>query len=139
MSRIISGGYAQKPANAILSLIGAVLLIFSLFSAEAAAETRLYHLRVTLRNGERYETISTHDPVNYCHLNGGSVIYLRDYSLIYSQEMKVKVMRTWLDAGGNQGARFADMLKANNMLANGNRRPLPRARPLKLRDMQLPE
>jgi hypothetical protein len=118
-------------------MLFSIVLLFALsLSVCVSAETRLYHLRVTLRNGERYETISTYDPVNYCHLNGGSVIVFRDYSLIFSREMKVKILRTWVDPSENLGERYADILQTNGMLAGGNRKVLPRVRRLTLRDMQ---
>ncbi len=118
-----------------------MLAIFLLFatSADALAETRIYHLRVTLRNGERYETISTFDPFNYCHNNGGSVIYLRDYSLILSVQMKVKVLRTWIDTRGDLAVRWGEILRLNGMLANNNHKQLPKVEPLSLSEMQQPE
>lgn len=122
-----------------LAGVAVVLLLFACLSAEATAEVRIYHLRVTLRSGERYETISTFDPINYCHANGGSVVYMRDYSLIYSREMKVKVLRTWIDPAPNLAARWRDVLRANNMLAAGNHKRLARVGPLAPADMQVPE
>ena len=53
--------------------------------------------------------------------------------------MKVKIVRTWVDAGENLSERYADMLQANDMLARGNRKPLPRIRPPTPRDMQQAE
>ena len=119
-------------------LLASLLLLVS-FAGEAFAEIRIYHLRVTLRSGERYETISTSDPINYCHANGGSVVYLRDYSLIYSREMKVKVLRTWIDPGDDLARRWLQVLRVNNMLSNNNHKPLPRLQRLTLADMQRPE
>ncbi|GAB4350616.1 MAG: hypothetical protein Kow0099_34280 [Candidatus Abyssubacteria bacterium] len=116
----------------------ALLLAFA-SSGDAAAEMRIYHLRVTLRSGERFETISTCDPINYCHNNGGSVIYLRDYSLMYSPQMKVKVLRTWIDKSGDLAARWREILRLNGMLAYNNHKPLPRVEPLSLSEMQQPE
>jgi hypothetical protein len=129
-------GAATERMSALLIIL---VLVLSLSPGEASAETRLYHLRVTLRSGERYETISTHDPVNYCHGNGGSVIYMPDYSLIFSPEMKIKVMRTWMYTGGNLKDDFVSVLKNNRMLAVRNHRTLPRVEPLTLADMLRPE
>lgn len=120
-------------------LFGVSFVLLSSFSADVSAECRLYHLRVTLRSGERYETISSYDPINYCHMNGGSVIYLRDYSLIFSPQMKVKVLRTWIDTSENLSEHFTEVLRANRMLANGNYKTLPRVRPLSLQDMLKPK
>ena len=127
----------KTATNAILFSISFIL--FSSFPADAVAECRLYHLRVTLRSGDRYETISSHDPVNYCHMHGGSVIYLRDYSLIFSPQMKVKLLRTWLATDENLGEHFADVLGAHGMLAHGNHKRLRRVRPLTMQDMLVPE
>lgn len=123
-------------------LAGVLLTAFFLmtfFSEDVSAETRIYHLRVTLRSGERYETISTFDPINYCHANGGSVVRLRDFSLIYSAEMKVKILRTWIDPRPNLVGHWREILRANNMLSNKNHETLPRVGPLSLADMQQPE
>jgi len=116
-----------------------VLLLLASLAGEASAEIRIYHLRVTLRSGERYETISACDPVNYCHANGGSVVCLRDYSLIYSREMKVKVLRTWIDRSEDLAGHWRQLLRENNMLSNNNHKPLPRVQPLTPADMQRPE
>ena len=116
-----------------------VVVVLASFSGEAFGENRMYHLRVTLRSGKRYETISTFDPINYCHANGGSVIYLRDYSLIYSPEMKVRVLRTWIDRGGDLAERWRQVLRANHMLSNNNHKPLPDIEPLTSADMQRPD
>ena len=110
-----------------------------LFSAESVAESRVYYLRVTFRSGERYETLSTFDPINYCHTNGGSVRYSRDHLMIYSPEMKVKVMRTWIDPRDNIALHWRDILRRNNMLSNHNHKSLPRVQRLTLMDMQQPE
>ncbi|RJP64297.1 MAG: hypothetical protein C4532_19575 [Candidatus Abyssobacteria bacterium SURF_17] len=115
------------------------LVVMMLTPDNARAETRLYHLRVTLRSGERYETISASDPISYCHTHGGSVVWLRDYSLIYSAEMRVLVLRTWMEPGGGLAARWQNILRANGMLANNNHKKLPRVRPLSLADMIRPE
>jgi hypothetical protein len=118
-----------------LMIFGAALFLLALVSTEAWAEIRLYHLRVTLRSGERYETISTFDPINYCSANGGSVVYFRDYSLIYSAEMKVKALRTWIDPADNLVGHWREVLRTNGMLSSKNHRPLPRVQPLTLADM----
>lgn len=120
-------------------VLAAVLLLSACLAGEARADSRLYHLRVTLRSGERYETISTFDPINYCHVNGGSVIYLRDYSVIYSREMKVKVLRTWIDPAPDLAGRWRDVLRANRMLAHKNHRPLARVKPPAPEAMMIPE
>jgi hypothetical protein len=117
----------------------AVVLLLSLISGEAFAETRLYRLRVTLRNGERYETISAFDPVNYCHVNGGSTIRLRDRSLIFSPQMKVRILRTWIDPHRDLAGRWLEILEANNMPVEGNRKVLPRIEPLTFEDMMSPD
>jgi hypothetical protein len=117
----------------------AVLFLIVLLSPRAYAENRIYHLRVTLRSGERYETLSTFDPINYCANHGGSAIWLRDYSLIYSPEMKVKVVRTWVDRSDDLPGHWRELLRDNNMLSNNNRKPLPRLQPLTMADMQRPE
>jgi len=80
------------------------IIIFAI-DPPAHAEIRLYHLRVTLRSGERYETISAVDPFSYCSRSGGLVVYLRDYSLIYSPQMKVKILRTWTEPTGDLAGR----------------------------------
>ena len=116
----------------------AALVMHMFYPMEALAENRLYHLRVTLRSGERFETISASDPINYCHANGGSVVYLRDYSLIYSAEMKVKVLSTWIDTSEDLAGRWPEVLRARNMLSNRNHKPLPRVEPLTLSDMRHP-
>jgi len=116
----------------------AALLLLVVFSESAFAEIRLYHLRVTLRNGKRYETISSFDPINYCHANGGSVVYLKDYSLIFSPEMKVEALRTWIDYGADLAGRWKDVLRANRMLRHGNHKALPKVDPLTLEDMISP-
>ena len=117
----------------------AALILLAWPSPEALAEARIHHLRVTLRSGLRYETISTFDPINYCHANGGSVVYMRDYSLIYSPEMKVKVLRSWIDSAPNLAGRWRDVLRANNMLAAHNHKRLARVEPLSPADMRTPE
>ncbi|UCD56839.1 MAG: hypothetical protein JSV16_13595 [Candidatus Hydrogenedentota bacterium] len=127
------------PASTGITGLVASFFLLAFLSSEASAENRLYHLRVTLRGGERYETISTFDPINYCHANGGSVVCVRDYSLIYSAEMKVRILRTWIDPDSDLAGRWREVLRANNMLSNNNHKPLPRVPPLTLRDMQRPE
>ncbi|MBI4830390.1 MAG: hypothetical protein HY801_02310 [Candidatus Lindowbacteria bacterium] len=139
---LIRGLTCNAPRRAVLVAIivlAEAVCFTALVSRESYAENRLYHLRVTLRSGERYETISTLDPVNYCSVNGGSVVFLRDYSLIYSAEMKVKVLRTWLDRSNDLGANWRRMLEAHNMLSNHNHKPLPRVPPLTLAAMRRPE
>ena len=132
-------GYRSITAKPSPALFCIVLFLVSFFSSEVSAETRLYHLRITLRSGERYETISTYDPINYCRINGGSVVYYRDYSLIFSPEMKVKVLRTWIETGENLRERFNDVLQAHRMLADANHKSLPRVNPLTWRDIRQPE
>jgi hypothetical protein len=122
-----------------LAAVVPVSLFIILLQGEAAAETRLYYLRVTLRSGERYETISAFDPINYCYANAGSVRYLRGYPLLYSAEMKVKVMRTWMNRRDNLTEHWSDVLRENNMLSNHNRKPLPRVPRLTMEDMLRPE
>ena len=116
-----------------------IFFLLASVSGKAFAENRIYHLRVTLRSGKRYETISTFDPINYCHANGASVVYLRDYSLIYSREMKVKVLRTWIDPSDDLARRWRRLLRENNMLSSNNHKPLPDVQPLAPADMQRPE
>ena len=120
------------------ALLTALAVLVSL-EGVAYADARIYHLRVTLRSGKRYETISAFDPVNYCHANGGSVVYLRDYSVIYSREMKVKVLRTWIDRNDGLAGRWQQVLRANGMLSNNNHKTLPSVQPLGPADMQRPE
>lgn len=119
----------------VLVTIAALLL----FSGKAYAETRLYHLRVTLRSGERYETISSSDPMNYCHLNGGSVHRVPGRYLFYSPRMKVKALRTWIEPGPDLAGRWRDVLRANNLLASRNHKKLQGVGPLALEDMMTPE
>jgi hypothetical protein len=119
-------------------IILAVLLL-AVSPDRAVAETRLYHLRVTLRSGERYETISSYDPVNYCHLNGGSVWYTRGRFIIYSPQMKVKVLRTWIEPGPDLAGDWRNVLRSNNMLAFRNHKRLPRTEPLTFEDLTRPE
>lgn len=134
------GGCLCNPAPTRLAgLLLTGFFLIALFSGDVSAETRIYHLRITLRSGERYETISTFDPINYCHANGGSVVRLRDVSLIYSAEMKVKILRTWIDSRTNLVEHWREILRADNMLANKNHKTLPRVGPLSLADMQRPE
>ena len=120
-------------------LVLAAMLMFPPLTGRAYAETRLYHLRVTLRSGERYETISSSDPINYCHLNGGSVHRVPGRYLFYSPRMKVKTLRTWIEPGPDLAGRWRDVLRANNLLASRNHRRLPRVGPLALEDMMMPE
>jgi len=129
----------RKKVLSMLKWRLAVALLLVLVSGEAFAETRLYHLRVTLRNGERYETISAFDPINYCHANGGSTIRLRDHSLIFRPQMKIRILRTWIDPQRDLAGRWREILKANNMPEEGNRRSLPRIRPLTFEDMMRPD
>lgn len=119
----------QRAAKLKMPSLRCCLLTAGLFIAliprEAMSETRLYHLRVTLRSGERYETISAFDPINYCHAHGGSVIWLRDYSLLYSPQMEVQVLSTWVDRGGDLAGRWPQILKAHALLSSNNHRVLP--------------
>ncbi len=134
------GGRRRTPASRKLAAaLPIALFLVVYFSGDVCAETRIYHLRVTLRSGQRYETLSTFDPINYCHENGGSVVRLRDLSLIYSAEMKVKILRTWIDPRPNIAVHWREILRANNMLSNKNHKALPRVGPLSLADMQRPE
>ena len=114
------------------------VLLLAIFSSQALAETRLYHLRVTLRSGKRYETISSFDPINYCHLNGGSVSYIPDRFIIYSPQMKVRVLRTWIEPGTDLAGRWRDVLRANNMLAFKNHKLLRRIEPLTFENLKTP-
>lgn len=130
----------RTPATTRLAgLLLAAFFLTAFLAGDAYAETRIYHLRVTLRSGRRYETLSTFDPINYCHANGASVVWLRDLSLIYSAEMKVKILRTWIDPRPNLAAHWRGILRTNNMLSNNNHKPLPRLEPLSLADMHRPE
>jgi hypothetical protein len=120
-------------------LLADALWFLTFVSSEAYAENRLYYLRVTLRSGERYETISALNPASYCSTNGGSVILFRDYSLIYSAEMKVKVLRTWVDRSENLSANWRKVLEAYSMFSNNNHKPLPRVLSLTPAEMRRPE
>jgi len=135
----IFGRYGMSISWRNLAGAVAALLLLAWPSAEASAEARIYHLRVTLRSGLRYETISTYDPINYCHANGGSTVYMRDHFLIYSPEMKVKVLRSWIDPAPNLSERWRDVLRANKMLATRNHKRLARVEPLSPADMRTPE
>ena len=128
----------QFSAKKYRPILFAILLLV-IFSSQALAETRLYHLRVTLRSGKRYETISSFDPINYCHLNGGSVSYTRGRFIIYSPQMKVRVLRTWIEPEADLAGRWRDVLRANNMLAFKNHKMLPRTKPLTLENLNTPE
>jgi hypothetical protein len=135
----------RKPAEAFARFLSralwALILVHVLMAASPAsahAENRLYYLQVTLRSGERYETISVADPFAYCSRNGGVVYYLRDYSLIYSPHMKIKILRTWIEPAQNLSRRWAEILKAYGLLDNHNHRALPRVPPLTLADMRRP-
>ncbi len=121
-----------------LFLIAAILALM-LLSGKAYAETRLYHLRVTLPSGERYETISSFDPINYCHTNGGVTARIRDRYLVYSPQMKVKALRTWIESGPNLAGRWRDVLRTNNMLASRNHKKLPKAEAPGVYGMMTPE
>jgi hypothetical protein len=115
------------------------ILLLVLFAGRAFAETRLYYLRVTLRSGIRYETISSFDPFNYCHMNGGSVMYTRDGSIIYSPQMKVRVVRTWIEREGDLPGRWREVLRANKMLSCNNHKKLARTHPLTFEELMTPE
>ena len=117
----------------------ASILALTLLSGKAYAETRLYHLRVTLPNGERYETISSFDPINYCHANGGVTARIRNIYLVYSPQMKVKALRTWIEPGPNLARRWLDILRTNGMLASRNHKKLPKAEPPGIYGMMTPE
>jgi hypothetical protein len=133
-------GRLHTPApRKLAGLVLTAFFLIAILSEDVSAESRIYHLRVTLRSGKRYETLSTFDPINYCHANGGSVVRLRDFSLIYSAEMKVKILRTWVDPRTDLVGHWRDILRANNMLSNNNYKALPRVGPLSLADMQRPE
>jgi hypothetical protein len=125
-------------SKGVAGILAAFLLV-AVLSPNVHAESRIYYLRVTLRNGERYETLSAFDPINYCASHGGSVMWLRDYSLIYSPEMKVKVLRTWTDHSDDLAGHWRELLRDNDMLSNNNHKPLPRLQPLTMADMQRPE
>ena len=132
----------HRIAAAVLPRMAGLMAAFFLLAClaeEVSAEARLYHLRVTLRSGKRYETISTFDPINYCHANGGTVVYLRDYFLIYSPEMKVKVLRTWIDPAPDLAGRWRKVLRASGMLAHNNHKTLPHVGRLGPEDLQRPE
>lgn len=116
-----------------------IVVLPMLSSGDARAESRLYYLRVTLRSGERFETISASDPFSYCSRNGGAVTYLRNYSLIYSPHMKVKILRTWIEPTNELAANWSDILWANGMLKYKNHKTLPRLQPLSLAQMRQPE
>lgn len=119
---------------------GMIVVIFFLFSNPPAhAESRLYYLQVTLRNGERYQTISSADPFSYCSQYGGVVEYLRDGSLVFSPQMKVKILRTWIEPTNDLAARWKEILWASGMLENHNHKELPRLQPLSLAEMCRPE
>ena len=114
-----------------------ITLIFS--SPPAHAENRLYYLQVTLRNGERYQTISSADPFSYCSRHEGVVEYLRDGSLVFSPQMKVRILRTWIEPTNDLAACWKEILRSNGMLANHNHKKLPRLQPLSLAEMCWPE
>lgn len=140
MSDCARGGRRRAPAPGRLAgLLLAAFFLPVFLPGNVSAETRIYHLRVTLRSGQRYETLSPFDPINYCHANGGSVVRLRDFSLIYSAEMKVKILRTWIDPRTDLAGHWRRILRENNMLSNNNHKALPRVEPLSLADMQRPE
>jgi hypothetical protein len=130
----------SKKVFSIFLFIGTIIIVVFRFSTPPVhAENRLYYLQVTLRNGERYQTISSADPFSYCSRNGGVVEYLRDGTLVFSPQMKVKILRTWIEPTDDLAACWKEILRVNGMLKNHNHKKLPRLQPLSLADMRRPE
>jgi hypothetical protein len=132
---------AREPAYFRVGVFLAVAFVALdlLMISPVGAESRLYHLQVTLRSGERYETISVTDPFSHCSRTGGEIIYQRDYSLVYSPQMRIKVVSSWIEPAGDLSAEWANILRARGMLQNHNHKALPQLQPLTMADMRRPE
>ena len=118
----------------------AALLVLSLgISSAAHAEQRLYLLQVTRADGDRYETLSTEDPFTYASLVGASVHVSRDYQRIYSPQVKVRVVDTWIEHRVPLKDHWSMILRERRLWIARNHRLLQRRRPLTLDAMRLSE
>ena len=118
-----------------LWVIGCCLL----WPAAAAAEQRLYHLRVTRANGDRYETLSSEDPFTYASLVGGGIYVSRDYRRVWSPQLKVAVVETWIEHRAPLRLYWRTILRERGLDQAQNHRLLPRRRPLTPAEMRQPE
>lgn len=105
----------------------------------ARADQRLYQLRVTLVEGDRYETISTEDPFTYASLIGGTIHVSRDYQRVWSPQVKVAVVDTWIEHRVPLRKHWHDILRERGFLSVRNHKLLPRRRRLTPVEMREPE
>lgn len=105
----------------------------------ARAEQRLYHLRVTTPDGDRYETLSTEDPFTYASLVGGGLRVSRDYRRVWSPQVKVAVVATWIEHRVPLRAYWTTILRERGLLSARNHRLRQRRRPLTPAQMRVPE
>ena len=118
-----------------------LLLLLLLTGAPRAvlAEQRLYQLRVTMPNGDRYETLSSEDPFTYASLVGGQLYVSRDYGRVWSPQVKVAVVDTWIEHRLPLRKHWPTILRERGLLQVQNHRLLPRRPPLTPAEMRQPE
>ena len=120
-------------------LICAGVMLLGVGARPGRAEQRLYQLRVTRVDGDRYETISTEDPYTYASLIGGTLHVSRDYARVWSPQVKVAVVDTWIEPRLPLRVHWRDILRERGFLQTRNHKLLPRRRALTPAEMREPE
>ena len=115
------------------------IVLASLLPRAAGAEQRLYHLRVTTADGDRYETLSSEDPFTYASLVGATVHVSRDHRVIWSPQIKVAVVATWIEHRAPLRDHWTTLLRERGLLGVQNNKLLQRRRALTPAEMTLPE
>ena len=118
---------------------GLGVLVGGLVTAPARAEQRLYLLRVTQADGHRYETLSSEGPFTYASLVGGTIHVSRDYGRVWSPQVKVAVVDTWIEHRVPLRAHWTSILRERGLFAVRNHKLLQRRRPLSPVNMREPE
>ncbi len=115
------------------------MLLCGASGGAARAEQRLYHLRVTTADGHRYDTLSTEDPFTYASLVGGQIVVSRDYRRIWSPQVKVTVVASWIEHRLPLRDHWTTILRERGFFSVHNHKLLQRRRPLTPAQMREPE
>lgn len=124
------------------SLLAAGLVLLgacTLGGGPVQAEQRLYHLRVTTADGNRYETLSSEGPYTYASLVGGTVHASRAYRRLWSPQVKVMVIDSWIEHRVPLRAHWQAILRERGFAGVHNHRLLQRRPPLSPDAMRVPE
>lgn len=119
--------------------VALAVVLASLLPRAGNAEQRLYHLSVTTVDGDRYETLSSEDPFTYASLVGATVHVSRDRRVIWSPQIKVAVVATWIEYRVPLRDHWTTLLRERGLLGGKNHTLRQRRRALTPAEMMQPE